>query len=266
MASRNSEKKYDIILFGVTGFTGKLTVEYLLKSGYDQLRWAACARNQEKAQAVLKEIANDCGNNTQPPTLLTADLVCDNSEKEEILRQVVAQTKVVLTCAGPFEKYGTTLVKLCAELGVSYADITGETDFFRSMIAQHDKTARDSNAIIVCHCGNDCIPEDLTVYEMHQYAKKQEATLRQVSTYVEFPEETSMSGGTAATAAYQLGKSRTQQKPSFDPLLQTKDGGKSDYVTKNISPKSNEYLDDLECDVGPWIMGPVMVNCVRRSK
>ena len=256
-------KKYDIVLFGVTGFTGKLTVEYLLKN-YD-ISWAASARNKEKAEAVLQEIANACGNKPPPP-LLVADLLCETLEQEETLRQVIRQTKVILTCAGPFEKYGTTLVKLCAQENVSYADITGETDFVRSMISQHDTTARESGAIIVCHCGNDCIPQDLTVYEMYKYAEKQQATLKQVTTYVELPETASMSGGTAATAAYQLGKNRNQPKPDFDPLLQTPDGTKSEYITTNISPKSTKYQESLECNVGPWIMAPVMVNCVRRSK
>lgn len=260
MASAN--KKYDVILFGVTGFTGKLTAEYLIKSNYD-MQWAVCARNKAKAEAVLGDICD----NKPLPTILAADLVCDSPEKLETLRQVVQQTKVVLTCAGPFEKYGTTLVKLCAEEGVSYADITGETDFVRSMITQHDKTARENGAIIVCHCGNDCIPQDLTCWEMFQYASKNQATLKQVSTYVELPESATMSGGTAATAAYQLGKNRNSQtnKPEFDPLLQTPEGTKSEFMTKNISPKSNEYLKDLDCNVGPWIMAPVMVNCVRRS-
>lgn len=260
----DSEKKFDIVLFGVTGFTGKLTVEYLLKSEYD-ISWAASARNKEKAEAVLQEIAEECGK--QPPPLLTADLVSETPKQEETLRQVVRQAKVCLTCAGPFEKYGTTLVKLCAEENVGYADITGETDFVRSMILQYDKTARESGAIIVCHCGNDCIPQDLTVYEMYKYAERQQATLKQVCTFVELPETASMSGGTAATAAYQLGKNRKEQpKPDFDPLLQTPDGTKSEYITKNISPKSSEYEESLECNVGPWIMAPVMVNCVRRSK
>ena len=103
--------------------------------------WAACARNQQRAEKVLKEIADSCSK--QAPPLLTADLVCETPEQEDILRQIVHDTKVVLTCAGPFEKYGTTLVKLCAQEGVCYADITGETDFFRSMITEYDKVAHD---------------------------------------------------------------------------------------------------------------------------
>jgi short subunit dehydrogenase-like uncharacterized protein len=75
---------------------------------------------------VLKEIADSCSK--QAPPLLTADLVCETPEQEDILRQTFRDTKVFLTCAGPFEKYGTMLVKLCTQEGVCYADITGETD------------------------------------------------------------------------------------------------------------------------------------------
>jgi short subunit dehydrogenase-like uncharacterized protein len=256
---------YDVVLFGVTGFTGKLTVEYLLKTyNNNDITWAACARNSKRAETVLKEIADGCGK--PAPPLLTADLVCETQEQEENLRDIVRQTKVVLTCAGPFEKYGTTLIKLCAQEGVSYADITGETDFFRSAVSQHDRAARESGAIILCHCGNDCIPQDLTVYEMHRHAGKHHAELKQVTTFVEYPETTQMSGGTATTAAYQLGKDRNGPKPSFDPLLQAEDGTKSEYSTKNISPKSEVYQPEFGCKVGPWIMAPVMVNCIRRSK
>ena len=116
-----AEKEYDLILFGVTGFTGKLVSEYLLtnygeESGDDSIKWAACARNQEKATKIL---------NTTGVKVFEADLVCETDEQKAKLRSVVARTKVVLTCAGPFEKYGKTLVELCAELGVDYADITG---------------------------------------------------------------------------------------------------------------------------------------------
>ena len=256
----NTAKNYDIILFGVTGFTGKLTAEYLLQTKKYDIRWAACARNEHKAKAVLQEI--DAAASSAIPVLV-ADLVCDTPEKVETLRQVVRQTKLVLTCAGPFEKYGTTLVQLCAELGVSYADITGETDFVRRMIAEHDATARQTGAMIICHCGNDCIPQDLTVYEMHQYVQQKynnnnesnsnNATLQQVSTYVELPDSAAMSGGTAATAAYQLGKKRnhSSSSTSFDPLLQNAIGTKSNCVTKNISPKTNQYNKEFQCNVGP---------------
>jgi len=280
----SDKKPYDLILFGVTGFTGKLAVEYLLVnySSSSSLKWAACARNPSKAQTVLDDIVATCNAKAVaaaealasdlPPTLvapplLTADLVCTTAEQEQALKQIVLQTKVVLTCSGPFEKYGTTLVKLCAEHGVHYADITGETDFVRSTIQNWDAVARKNGAALVHHCGNDCVPQDLTVFEMNEYAKQQGGELVSVHTFGEFSAGSTYSGGTLATAQYQLGKDRkSQSKPDFDPLLTTPEGTKSEFITKNVSPREVVTDPDLERKVGPWIMAPVMANCVRRSK
>jgi short subunit dehydrogenase-like uncharacterized protein len=311
-------QKYDIILFGCTGFTGKLAVEYLLQHKQHLISWAVSARDVARAQAVVEPLAKAAG---QPiPAILPADLACTTPEQEELLRQVVQQTKVVLTCSGPFAKYGTTLVKLCAACGVHYADITGESDFVRSMVHEHDRTARETGAMIISHCGNDCIPQDLTVYELYKHAISKHCTLKQVLTYVEFPDEARLSGGTVATATYQLGINRKNKegKPAFDPLVMNAEGGKSEFGLKNISLKSDVDLPEFQAKAGyvslhapsfvsqpeptknccerskqipsphtkkhndayfvfspcplpfvghrPWIMGPVMVNCIRRSK
>ncbi len=214
-----ASKKYDIILFGVTGFTGKLAAEYLLnKNTSNGISWAVSARNAAKAESVFHELLPD---DATKPDILLADLECKTDEDKANLRTIVEQTKVVLTCSGPFEKYGPTLVELCAQLGVYYADITGESDYFRQIIEKHDKQAQESGAVIVCHCGHDCIPCDLMVWEMNQYASNQGCELKQVMTYQEFSEEAAFSGGTAATAAFQLSKDRTAAKPSFDPLMTT---------------------------------------------
>jgi short subunit dehydrogenase-like uncharacterized protein len=258
-------KTYDIILFGVTGFTGKLAAEYLVRKGADAPTWAACARNKERARTVLDELC--AASETLPPPILIADLCCTTAAEKENLRSIVQQTRLVLSTSGPFERYGTTLIQLCAELGVHYADITGETDFFRGTIETHDAVARESGARIVCHCGNDCIPQDLTVFELHQYAMKNNYELEEVLTYVEIPESAAFSGGTCATAMYQLGKERTtSSKPEYDPLLKDANGEKSDFLTVNVTPRNSVRVPDLNCSAGPWIMAPVMVNCVRRSK
>lgn len=211
-----SSKQYDIIVFGVTGFTGQLAAEYLVQRGAN-IKWAVSARNESKARAVLEEVGDGA---SEERAILVADLVCTTDEDKAKLKAIVSQTKVVLTCSGPFEIYGPTLVELCAELGVYYADITGETDYFRQTIQRHDKQARESGAVILCHCGHDCIPCDLLTYELNQFASNRNCELVQVLTYQEFAEEASFSGGTAATAAYQLSKDRTSQaKPAFDPLV-----------------------------------------------
>ncbi|GKY96458.1 hypothetical protein MPSEU_000605300 [Mayamaea pseudoterrestris] len=265
-------KQYDIILFGVTGFTGKLAAEYLLQKQQDKttkaFKWAVCARNEAKAKAVLQNMVDNSDDvQVALPDVLVADLLCATPSEEEALKQVVSQTRVVVTCAGPFERYGTKLVKYCAELGVHYADVTGETDFVRACIRDFDKVAQASGAKIVHHCGNDCIPQDLTVYEMNKFARSKDCELISVKTFVEMPASASFSGGTVATATFQLNKDRSDKsnKPAFDPLLTTTEGTSSEFVTTNASPKATVEVPELECKAGPWIMGPVMVNCVRRS-
>lgn len=253
-------KEYDIVLCGVTGFAGKLAAEHLLVKNYP-IKWACCARNEAKAREAVKAIADRLGKTALPP-IEVADLIGD----EAVLRAVVKKTKVVLTCAGPFEKYSQTLVKLCAEEGVHYADITGESDFFRKMIAEHDATAQETGAKIVIHCGNDAIPWDLTVFEMSKLARSKGAELVEAHTYGEFGASAAASGGTLATAIFQLGKKRGGgAKPDFDPLLQKPDGAKSESLTKVANPKKDVYCKEFAQYGGPWIMGPVMANCVRRS-
>ena len=107
------------------------------------------------------------------------------------------------------------------------------------MIAQHDATAQQTGARIVIHCGNDCIPWDLTVFQMHKHAQIKAAQLVEAKTYGEFGDAFGASGGTLTTAIYQLGKQRSAAKPDFDPLLRTRDGGKSASLTKIANPKKD---------------------------
>lgn len=282
-----SKKAYDIILFGVTGFTGKLAAEYILTHYHDKVTWAVSARNEAKARQTLTDIAASLGSAAKGgagaaeedaaaaevalPKILPADLACSSDDDVDRLRQVVRQTRLVLTTAGPFHAYGKTLLRLCAELGVHYCDITGETNFVRDAIVSSDAAARSTGAVIVPHCGNDCIPNDLLTYEIHLYAKQRfgaDAYLHSVTVINEVGDGAELSGGTAATAIYNLSPSSAPNaatpKPDFDPLLMTAGGNKSDYSTKNATPK-HTVTTDLG-SASPWIMGPVMVNCVRRSK
>jgi len=259
-------------------FDGKVAAEYLLdrcRNEHSNIRWACSARNKAKAGSVLNKLvetvrsANSGTTAVSPPEILQADLLCKTEEEESKLRDIVKSTKVCLTCSGPFELYGKKLVQICAEEGVHYADITGETDFVREMILKYDKTSRDTGACIIPHCGNDCIPCDLTVMEMNKFARRQGFELKEVQIYEEHGADATWSGGTLATASYQMGKNRNAiEKRSFDPLLKTADGSKSEFITTNITPKKKTKTTD-EIGYGasqPWVMGPVMVNCVKRSK
>ena len=257
--------EYDILHFGVTGFTGKLVLEHYFKKGYD-LKLAVCSRSAARAQAIVDAIATECKAESKKPIVLEADLVCSSEEDEAKLRAIVKLSKVVITTAGPFEKYGQTLMKVCAEEGVSYADITGETDFFRAMIGKYDAVARKTGAICVVHCGNDCIPWDCTAFEMNKFAKSQSKTLTELYTYTQVPSlDSAGSGGTLNTAVFQLSKSRAKKHDGFDELLTDSDGNKSKYGMKNKSPKQPVFVEEFKKESGPWIMQPVMANCIRRS-
>lgn len=268
--STQTDKTYDIVLFGMTGFTGKLAAEYLLKKQYD-IRWAACARNESKARTLLESLTTT---KTMEVPILVADLICNSPEEENTLRNVVKSTRVVITTAGPFEKYALTLHKLCAEEGVHFADISGESSYFRRVIAEHDELARKTGATLVTHCGNDCIPHDVTVWEMHQYVKNLNSgdtnyKLLEVTTLDEFPSSAAMSGGTLTTAAFQLGKKKdSSSQPAFDPLLRLPDGTKSPHSTV-VTHKNRHFHADPGFGggryAGPWLMAPVMANCVRRT-
>merc|ERR1712060_1034572 len=100
---------------------------------------------------------------------------------------------------------------------------------------------------------------------MSKLAQSKGAELVEAKTFAEIGASAAMSGGTLTTAIYQLGKKRGGPKPDFDPLLRLPDGSKSESVTKTANPKKDEFCEEFGQAGGPWIMGPVMANCVRRS-
>ncbi|MFO0745300.1 MAG: saccharopine dehydrogenase NADP-binding domain-containing protein [Myxococcota bacterium] len=140
----SSPRELDLVLFGATGFTGRLVAEYLAKHRAPG-RWAIAGRNREKLAALGFDVP-----------ILVADAM-----DPVALAAVARRTKVVCTTVGPFAKYGSALVAACAEAGTHYCDLTGEVPWMRAMIDAHDAAARASGARIVHACGFDSIPSDL---------------------------------------------------------------------------------------------------------
>lgn len=156
-------KQNDIIIYGATGFTGRLVAEYLVNQYRDDnsIKWAMAGRNKQKLIAVRDEIG--APENTP--------LVVTDSDDIESLTAMVKSTKVVLTTVGPYQIYGSDLVALCAKLGTDYVDLCGEPAWMREMIDQYQQQAQQSGARIVFSCGFDSIPFDLGVYFLQQHAK-----------------------------------------------------------------------------------------------
>jgi short subunit dehydrogenase-like uncharacterized protein len=158
-----SNRAYDIILFGATGFTGKLTADYLAKKN-GTFRWAIAGRSAGKLNAIKAELGlgDEVG-----------VIVADSADVES-LTAMTAQGRVVASTVGPYAKYGKPLVQACISTQTDYCDITGEPQFVADLLASYHTLARQAQIRIVNCCGFDSIPHDLGVYMLAMAAPDDE--------------------------------------------------------------------------------------------
>lgn len=156
-----ADREFDIVLFGATGFVGKLTAEYLIGAAPAGARIALAGRSGQKLAAVRAELG---------PVAAEWPLVQADSTDQASLDALAARTKVVVTTVGPYLRYGLPLVQACAENGTHYADLTGEPLFIRECIDRFGERAAQTGAKIVNSCGYDSIPSDLSVYQLYRHS------------------------------------------------------------------------------------------------
>ncbi|WP_287455625.1 saccharopine dehydrogenase NADP-binding domain-containing protein [Leptolyngbya sp. UWPOB_LEPTO1] len=121
-----SERPYDVVLYGASGFVCKQTVQYFAKYvSSEQLRWAIAGRNRQKLEVVRDEVG------------VTVDVLVADSQDQSEIDAILSQTRVILTTAGPFALYGNTLVDACVRFKTHYVDITGETPWVRTLIDRY---------------------------------------------------------------------------------------------------------------------------------
>lgn len=193
----STEREFDIVLYGATGFSGKLTADYLARFG-PQMRIALAGRDPGRLQSVRRTL----GPAAQDWPLLVAD-----ASQPSTLSAIAERTRVVVTTVGPYARYGLPLVAACAKAGTDYADLTGELMFARNAIDQYHKQAVDTGARIVLSCGFDSIPSDLNVYQLHCRATQDNAgELADTMLVLRAFRQTGASGGTLASY---LGAMRT---------------------------------------------------------
>lgn len=157
-----TQREFDIVIYGATGFVGRLTAEYLAKAG-GSARVALAGRSPDKLAAVrasLGEAARDW------------PIVSADASSPASLEAMAARTRVVLTTVGPYSRYGLPLVAACAKTGTDYADLTGEAMFVRQSIDDYHKQAIDTGARIVHACGFDSIPSDMSVYALFRRVRE----------------------------------------------------------------------------------------------
>jgi short subunit dehydrogenase-like uncharacterized protein len=159
-----NNRELGIVVYGATGYTGKLVVEYLNRQYgvNDDVSWGIAGRSLEKLAAVRDEL----GLSSELP-LLQAD-----ASKPASLHSLAERTQVVLSTVGPYQLYGSELVAACAKAGTDYVDLCGEPTWMQQMIHDHSEAARASGARIVFSCGFDSIPFDLGVLYLQQAARE----------------------------------------------------------------------------------------------
>ncbi|GAA1984052.1 saccharopine dehydrogenase NADP-binding domain-containing protein [Catenulispora subtropica] len=156
-------RKYDLVLFGATGFTGSLVADYLAEHAPAAARWALAGRSTAKLAAVRDRLAE------RHPHLKELPLVVADATDRAALKELADSTRVVISTVGPYLRYGEPLVAACADAGCDYVDLTGEPEFVDAMFLKHHARALETGARLVHACGFDSIPADLGVlYTMRQ--------------------------------------------------------------------------------------------------
>tara|TARA_B100001250_G_scaffold412703_1_gene444619 strand:+ start:5495 stop:6748 length:1254 start_codon:yes stop_codon:yes gene_type:complete len=255
-------RKFDIILWGATGFTGKLVAEYFLREyGLNKsLNWGIAGRNKKKLEKLrfkLKSVTKEA---------LDIPILIGDSHEIKSLNKIVKQTKVICSTVGPYMEYGMHLVKVCIDNDTDYCDITGETPFIKTNIESYHTLAVKKRIKIVHCCGYDSIPSDLGCLMVQDFSIK---TFKNPCENVLFyvgKTKGGFSGGTIASMINMTEKSKFDKKMRAllkDPYaLNSQDDwkGHDDLGQRDIKWDSN-----LEVWTGPFIMAMINTRIVRRT-
>ena len=257
MTTPRASRTYDIVLFGATGFTGRLVAEYLLTSYgvRGDLKWALGGRNREKLANVRAEL---CA--IDPRAAELAILVADASDRAS-LDPVVRDTRVLCTTVGPYAIYGRETVAACVDAGTDYSDITGETPFIRDMIDAHHERAKQTGARIVHCCGFDSIPSDLGTLMLQERARELGTRCSEVK-YFAGESKGGMSGGTIASMlnlAEAASRDRSVARTLADPYAL---GGSG---PDGADQRGVRYDADVGRWTAPFLMAAINTRIVRRS-
>ena len=250
----SNPQELDLVVYGATGFTGRLVAEYLAQRSGHGLRWAMAGRNADKLVAVRDEIAAP-----RDIPLVVADASAPDS-----LHDMVARTRCVISTVGPYQLYGTPLVDACARAGTDYVDLCGEPLWMCDMIDGYWEAAAASGARIVFSCGFDSLPFDLGVLFLQDAAKEEfGAVCPRVRGRVRAMNG-EFSGGTAASLGGTM--DRLKKEPELikvltDPFALA-GGFRGPEQPADNEPREDELLGQW---VAPFIMAPINSKNIHRS-
>ena len=255
--TRDRSRDFDIVLWGATGFTGRLVAEYLVRNyvgGETGLRLALAGRNEAKLRGIADEIGA-----SELPILLGDSFDVDS------LDAIAARTEVLISTVGPYAKYGAEVVAACVRNGTDYCDLTGETHFVRAMIDAHHEEAKKTGARIVHCCGYDSIPSDLGTLMVQEAFKERHGKYATQVKMAAVDMRGAFSGGTIASMMNIVDEMK--ENPSLRKVLG------NPYA---LNPKGMRGPDkgdqngarfdkDFDMWTGPFIMAAINTRIVRRS-
>lgn len=257
-----AQREFDIVLYGATGFVGKLTAQYLAQAG-GSARIALAGRSVAK----LRDVRESLGAAASGWELIEAE-----AGQPSTLNDMAARTRVVVATVGPYTKYGLPVVAACAAAGTDYADLTGETMFIRESADVFGKEAADNGARIVHSCGFDSIPSDLTVYALYKRALADGAGQLGETNFVLRGFAGGVSGGTAASMIEVMHTSSTDpeaRRAMSDPYtLSTDRAAEPELGHQSDTPwrRGRDIAPELDgIWTGAFVMGATNSRIVRRS-
>ncbi|MFD2231089.1 saccharopine dehydrogenase family protein [Alkalimarinus sediminis] len=254
-----STQQFDLIIFGATSFVGQLVCHYLNDQyGVNgNIKWAIAGRSQAK----LETLKNSLGSKAKELTLLTAD-----AADQTALTNLCEQTKVIISTVGPYALYGEPLIKICADTGTDYCDLTGEVQWVNRMIRRYEHKAQQTGARIIHCCGFDSIPSDMGVYHLQQHAIKQFGEPCSTVRMRVKAMRGAASGGTIASMiniTKEAARSKELRKElanpySICPQHHGFTARQTNITTPELDPVSGQWA-------GPFIMAGINTRVVHRS-
>tara|TARA_B110000196_G_scaffold298018_1_gene289565 strand:- start:2193 stop:3410 length:1218 start_codon:yes stop_codon:yes gene_type:complete len=253
----NKSREFDIIIWGASGFTGRLVAGYIFsKYGTNgDLKWAMAGRNLAKLELVRSKVADK-----------TVPIVVADSNDDEGLKEMVKRAKVICTTVGPYAKYGSKLVSVCIENQTHYCDLAGEVQWIRRMIDKHHESAVANQTKIVNCCGFDSIPSDMGVYFIQKISKAKKGQIAKQIQMRVAGASGGISGGTYESLSH-VNEEAHKDKNIFKVLINPyglnpvgEQEGLDKYDLRTIV-----YDKASKSWIGPFIMAAINTKIVRRS-
>jgi len=248
-------KEFDIIIWGATGFTGRLVAEYIyINYSSEKLSWAIAGRDKKKLINVRDKIADE-----------NIPIIIADSFDEMSLTKMTQKTKVICSTVGPYSKYGSLLVKSCIKTNTHYCDLAGEAQWIRKIVDTYHREAKNKKIRIVNSCGFDSIPSDIGVYFIHKNLPDVNIKLDNISMRLS-GFKGSLSGGTYASMnniITEASKDSHVRKILTNPYGLNPEGQRTGPDKRDLNKV--KYDEDSKSWIAPFMMAGINTKIVRRS-